>query len=73
VGGKLAQHGSRLIDGLAKKMADQFFENYQNAEEGPADDAADDSAGDGGSAGQADEGTEEAPKKKGWLSRLKKS
>ena len=27
VGGKLAQLGSRLIDGFAKKMADQFFTN----------------------------------------------
>ena len=29
VGGKLAQLGSRLIDGFAKKMADQFFTNLQ--------------------------------------------
>ncbi len=36
VGGKLAQLGSRLIDGFAKKMADQFFENFQAAVEGPA-------------------------------------
>lgn len=28
VGGKLAQLGSRLIDGAAKKMADEFFENF---------------------------------------------
>ncbi|GAA4228132.1 carbon monoxide dehydrogenase subunit G [Sagittula sp. NFXS13] len=37
VGGKLAQLGSRIIDGFAKKMADQFFENFQNAVEGPGD------------------------------------
>jgi carbon monoxide dehydrogenase subunit G len=35
VGGKLAQLGSRLIDGFAKKMADQFFENFQKTVEGP--------------------------------------
>jgi uncharacterized protein len=37
VGGKLAQVGSRLIDGVAKKMADQFFQrfNAQLAEEAP--------------------------------------
>jgi carbon monoxide dehydrogenase subunit G len=35
VGGKIAQLGSRLIDGFAKKMADQFFENFQKAVEGP--------------------------------------
>jgi len=29
VGGKLAQLGSRIIDGFAKKMADQFFERFQ--------------------------------------------
>ncbi len=34
VGGKLAQLGSRLIDGFAKKMADQFFENLTVALEG---------------------------------------
>ncbi|MBL8510319.1 MAG: carbon monoxide dehydrogenase subunit G [Betaproteobacteria bacterium] len=28
VGGKLAQVGSRLIDGAAKKMADDFFEKF---------------------------------------------
>ncbi|MYZ49368.1 CoxG family protein [Propylenella binzhouense] len=28
VGGRLAQLGSRLIDGVAKKMADQFFANF---------------------------------------------
>ena len=31
VGGKLAQLGSRLIDGVAKKMADQFFSNFVKA------------------------------------------
>ena len=34
VGGKLAQLGSRVIDGFAKKMADRFFENFQDAVEG---------------------------------------
>jgi len=28
VGGKLAQVGSRLIDGVAKKMADEFFQRF---------------------------------------------
>ena len=35
VGGKLAQLGSRLIDGFAKKMADSFFDNFQTAVEPP--------------------------------------
>ncbi len=38
VGGKLAQLGSRLIDGFAKKMADDFFQRFQDALEGPSDD-----------------------------------
>jgi len=44
VGGKLAQLGSRLIDGFARKMADQFFERFQEQVEGPA-------APEGGEAG----------------------
>src|SRR5262245_9902936 len=34
VGGKLAQLGGRLIDGVAKKMADQFFGNFAKAVNG---------------------------------------
>ena len=61
VGGKLAQLGSRIIDGFAKKMADQFFTNLQDAVEGPADpDAAPAAEGDA-----AEEG-----KKKGWFKRM---
>lgn len=35
VGGKLAQLGSRLIDGTAKKMADEFFDNFVKQVGGP--------------------------------------
>ena len=35
VGGKLAQLGSRIIDGFAKKMADSFFDNLRTAVEPP--------------------------------------
>jgi uncharacterized protein len=31
VGGKIAQLGARLIDGVAKKTADQFFSNFADA------------------------------------------
>lgn len=34
IGGKLAQLGQRLINGAAKKMADQFFENFATAVKG---------------------------------------
>jgi carbon monoxide dehydrogenase subunit G len=57
VGGKLAQLGSRLIDGFAKKMADTFFENFQVAVEPPTEPVA---------------GTPEADgeKKPGWFRRM---
>ena len=57
VGGKLAQLGSRLIDGFAKKMADEFFTRFQEAVEGPAEEP---------------EAEGEAPeeKKKGWFESL---
>jgi uncharacterized protein len=35
VGGKLAQLGSRVVDGFAKKMADQFFARLEEVIEGP--------------------------------------
>ncbi|MBM1817303.1 CoxG family protein [Pseudosulfitobacter pseudonitzschiae] len=60
VGGKLAQLGSRIIDGFAKKMADQFFSNFQEAVGGPAEGA------------QADAETKAEPaKSRGWFQRLK--
>ncbi len=62
VGGKLAQLGSRIIDGFAKKMADQFFENFKMALEPPAPEElaeAGDEAGDGTATEQ----------KKGWFKR----
>ncbi|QIE48096.1 carbon monoxide dehydrogenase subunit G (plasmid) [Pseudohalocynthiibacter aestuariivivens] len=39
VGGKLAQLGNRLIDGFAKKMADQFFARLKDELEGPKNNA----------------------------------
>lgn len=57
VGGKLAQLGSRIIDSFARKMADDFFQRFQSALEGPAE-GEDESATDG-----------DAPKK-GWFRRL---
>jgi len=40
VGGKLAQVGSRLIDGVAKKMANEFFHRFNVQLAGPAPAAA---------------------------------
>ena len=39
VGGKLAQIGSRLVDGTARKLADQFFDRFAAAVN-PESDAA---------------------------------
>jgi len=44
VGGKLAQIGSRLIDGVAKKLADDFFCAFNQKIAGPAPAAAEPSA-----------------------------
>ena len=40
IGGKLAQVGSRLIDGVARKMADDFFTAFNEKLAGPAAQAA---------------------------------
>lgn len=63
VGGKIAQLGSRIIDGFAKKMADEFFTRFKTTVEGPAPDLAE--AGEG-------EGAEDAagPAKKSWFKRM---
>ncbi len=37
VGGKLAQLGSRIISGFARKMSDQFFERFQEEVEATGD------------------------------------
>ncbi|THH35900.1 carbon monoxide dehydrogenase [Aliishimia ponticola] len=67
VGGKLAQLGSRIIDGFAKKMADQFFESFQTAVAGPA--APEEGAEDGAEVADAD--ADGNPKeKRGWFKRL---
>ncbi|GMG83064.1 hypothetical protein LNKW23_22770 [Paralimibaculum aggregatum] len=80
VGGKLAQLGSRLIDGFAKKMADQFFDRFKAEVEGPAEtrngtdaDAANapDAAEAPAEAAKADAAPVVAPeKKKSWLGRI---
>jgi carbon monoxide dehydrogenase subunit G len=66
VGGKLAQLGSRIIDGFAKKMADQFFTKFQETIEGPVPEGGGPDAGGDTTDAAADEGG----KKKGWLKKL---
>lgn len=55
VGGKLAQLGSRIIDGFTKKLADEFFARFQDGLEGPSEDD--------------DKEDDETPKK-GWIGRM---
>lgn len=55
IGGKLAQLGSRLIDGTAKKLAGDFFEKFSEIVGKPAE---------GG------ETPPEEPAKKGWMSKI---
>lgn len=56
VGGKLAQLGSRIIDGFAKKIAEQFFNNLQEALEGPKVET---------------DGSDDLTVKKGWFGKAK--
>lgn len=57
VGGKLAQLGSRIIDGFAKKMAAQFFTRFQEVVQGPVE-------------GEVAEDSDDDASKKGWLKRI---
>ena len=66
VGGKLAQLGSRIIDGVAKKMADEFFTRFQETVEGPAHESENDVQESVAVTPEAGEGE----KKKGWFKRL---
>jgi len=59
IGGKIAQLGSRLIDGTAKKLAGDFFARFSEI-------VGQQPAGEG-------TGTEEVAEKKGWVGRLRDS
>ena len=63
VGGKLAQLGSRIIDGFAKKMADQFFDTFRS-EVGAAEPE------DTASPASATADAAAAAPKKGWIKRM---
>ncbi len=58
VGGKLAQLGSRVVSGVAKKLADKFFENFEMAVAPPEEEEEEETAE-----------AEEKPKK-GWFRKL---
>ena len=62
VGGKLAQLGSRIVDGFARKMADQFFARLEEVIEGPQQPETAPDAAEEGAPGEAG--------KKGWFRKL---
>ncbi len=66
VGGKLAQLGSRIIDGFARKMADDFFTRFQARVEGPAPEAEPEAP----QVAEGEPGEGEGDTKKGWFRRL---
>ena len=72
VGGKIAQLGSRLIDGVAKGMADKFFANFAEAaaraEAGP--EALAEPAPESGDAVPAEAGDATQTTKKSWFRRI---
>lgn len=78
VGGKLAQLGSRLIDGYARKMSDAFFDRFKEAVEPPGENESDNASETeaGGEAAQTEQqaepasGTDSGNRKKGWFRRL---
>ncbi len=60
VGGKLAQLGSRIVDGFARRMAGEFFTRLQEQLEGPPPES---------SPTPPDETVEASPTK-GWIKRI---
>ncbi|MBI1398229.1 MAG: carbon monoxide dehydrogenase [Betaproteobacteria bacterium] len=63
VGGKIAQVGSRLIDGVARKMTDNFFDRFNQVVAPP-----DDTDGD---AGEDEADTDKPARRWAWFGRKK--
>ncbi|KAA0178755.1 carbon monoxide dehydrogenase subunit G [Cupriavidus cauae] len=85
VGGKIAQIGSRLVDGAARKMADTFFTRFSEAVSG-GQQPADGQAGEAGEplAGESNQATaagepadkqagEQTKRKRSWTAWISKS
>ena len=67
VGGKIAQLGSRIIDGFARNLAEEFFNRFQNAIEAPAGVATEEP---GGAPEPVTAEATDDTAKKGWFRRL---
>ncbi|MEM5389331.1 carbon monoxide dehydrogenase subunit G [Paraburkholderia phymatum] len=82
VGGKLAQIGSRLVDGAARKLAGEFFRRFgeqvtggggaAQAQTGDSGDTVSEAA-DGEAAGSGSAEGEEPKRKKSWTAWISKS
>jgi carbon monoxide dehydrogenase subunit G len=71
VGGKMAQLGSRLIDGFARKLTDEFFNRFQQAVEGPGPETDGESSAGDEATTKTETGAETPDgKKKSWLKRI---
>jgi carbon monoxide dehydrogenase subunit G len=80
VGGKLAQIGSRLVDGAARKLAGEFFRRFGEQLTGGSDNAQAETIISGDTASPADESEgatdgsgEETKRKKSWTAWISKS
>jgi len=80
VGGKLAQIGSRLVDGAARKLAGEFFRRLGEQLTGGSGNAQAETNNSGDTASPADDGDsatdgggEETKRKKSWTAWISKS
>ena len=80
VGGKLAQIGSRLVDGAARKLAGEFFKRFGEQVTGGSGTAQAESGDSGDTVGEATDGEnagegggEEPKRKKSWTAWISKS
>ncbi|AUT66979.1 CoxG family protein [Paraburkholderia hospita] len=80
VGGKLAQIGSRLVDGAARKLAGEFFRRFGEQLTGGSGDVQAESGVSGDTASPVDDGEaaadgsgEEPKRKKSWTAWISKS
>ncbi|MGF6533324.1 MULTISPECIES: CoxG family protein [Paraburkholderia] len=77
VGGKLAQIGSRLVDGAARKLAGEFFKRFIAQVSGGGGDAAAETAAAADTASNDDadaaSGEDQTKRKKSWTAWISKS
>ena len=73
VGGKLAQIGSRLVDGAARKIAGEFFKRFGAQLTGGTEAARDDANSTATPAEEASGDGDETKRKKSWTAWISKS